>query len=100
MDPVLEDISRKLDQVVSDVSAIRAREDIVRPEVYRRLDGVETRVQELELQAVLLSRMANDVHEISKVVRSLELWRAWLLGGAAVLGLLGGAMWQIIGGLL
>ena len=100
MTPTLSDVLRRVDSVALDVAAIRAREQIMAPEVARRLEETETRLRIIETQAAILSGMAADVKSITEVVTHLQVWRAYILGGAAVLGVLGGAVWQVVASFL
>lgn len=95
-DDSIHSLHAKLDAIVDDVALLRARENITVPETARRLEGLEERVTRLEHVAVLVERMARDVHEISRIVKSLEVWRAWIFGAAAALGAAGGLLWELI----
>ena len=95
-DDTLRSLHAKIDTLVEDVATLRAREEVSSPETARRLASLEERVALLERAAVLVERMAQDVHEISRVVKSLEVWRAWVFGAAAALGAAGGLIWEVI----
>ena len=93
----VESIKEDIKEVKSDIKEVHSRVTTSNREIVDKIDDMQTRIEhKMNAQALAATQqhqeiqkeIKNDVKQIDERVSSLERWKWYVIGGAAVIGFL------------